>query len=1201
MGVCSPAAGQDTATIVGTVTDTTGAVIPGAKVVVNNPEKGFLRQLESNSVGDYTAAKIPIGNYVVTAEARDFQRLVRSGITLEVGQTQRVDLKLALGQMNQEVTVTGSAAKVETENGTVSNVVTGKQITSLELNGRNFTNLYVLVPGTVQDNSYDPTQIGILGAVAVSFNGNRTQYNNLEIDGGNDLDEGSGGNLVNTYPSLDAVAEFRVSTSNYGADMGKHAGAEIELATKSGTKDFHGTLFEFFRNDHLDANDWFANRQVWSGLPASDCKADHCNAPKTRLLWNDYGYNIGGPVYIPGHFNTDKSKLFFFWSQNWRAYRQASVISNGVPSELMRQGDFSQCDSSSPNYNPVVASGCVLPVNPTTGKRFLNDTVSINPNAQTLLDGLVPLPNNGPVGYISAPIAPTNWREELVRVDGNISSKAQLFVRYAQDTWNTVAIPSLWSSSAFDTITTPFAGPAKSAVLNLVYNFEPNLVNEFVMAYSADHVFLQPKVGRSSPSGSIDKPSGWTMNNLFPANASNPLLPAVSVSGGTPFSFVENASNLPWTNGNPIITMKDNLIYTRGKHSLKMGFFFENYRKNEQFGFDTQGFLTFSNSSAVTTGNALADMYLGRIGQYEEGTQTVNGVAVGGYPRGHWHSNDFEPYIQDDWKVTRKLTLNLGVRYYYFQPFHDVSEPQTVDSGFLPNLYNPALQAQLDSNGNLIPGSGYNYTMFGNALVECGHNGVSPGCRLPNYATLAPRFGFAYDPTGTGKTAIRGGYGIYFESGNGNESNAEGGEGNPPVSLAPSGYNIVGYNDIVPGLLGPGSFIGIPYQEKWGSVQQFSFGVQREFPGNNILEVSYVGSLGRHLATQRNLNQVPVGIGTVNVPSLAAPNNPPDCDSSGNCNVQTVLINNELGTNVFFVPYRGYSTINIKQNTAVSEYNALQVNFRHPFGHGITFQGAYTWSHNIDDSTSYFFSTMVDDNYDLSRWRGTSDLNRTNVLVLNYVYDLPFFKNAFNAFVNGALGGWQISGITSFFSGEPVEATNTNFGCSNVVNPSTGNTYNTGIGGKVRCNTVGPLKIQKGTIDDPTFGPTPSWYNPNVVTEPTLAQMPANGEPGMFGYMGRNVLTGPGRNNWDMALLKNFRFPWFHSERSTLQFRWETFDTFNHPQWKNINAGCSGAPNNDGTAAWGRPCGGNTYNVGVGEVSSAWPPRIMQFSLKFLF
>lgn len=1175
---------QDTASIVGTVTDSTGAVIPGAKVTVSNPDKGFRRELVADSAGVYTAAKIPIGNYIVTAQATGFQRLARSGITLTVGQTQRIDLKLTVGQVTQEVTVTGDVPHVDTETPTISDVVTGKQITSLDLNGRNFTTLYELVPGAVVDNSYDPTQIGITGSAAISFNGNRMEYNNIEIDGSMDSDEGSGGTSVNTYPSVDSIAEFRVSTSNYGADQGRHAGAQIEVATKSGTRDFHGEGYEFLRNDRLDANDWFVNQQI---APPGG------NAPKTPLKWNDFGYNIGGPVYIPGHYNTDKSKTFFFFSQEWRRYRQGTVISAGVPSQRMRNGDFSECDSASPNYNAVVASGCVLPTNPATGLTFANDTVPIDPNAQSILNSLVPLPNNGVDGYVNAPSLPTNWREEQVRVDQNVSDKTQVFVRYTQDTWNTVASPALWTSSVYDTIQTPFTGPAKSAVLHITHNFKPNLMNEFIMGYTEDWIYLYNKVGASSPNHSINKPSTWTGTNLFAANANNPLLPAVSVSGGLPFSFTEDANNHPWFNSNPIITWKDNVIYTAGKHTLKTGFFLMKYRKNEQFGFDTQGFLSFNNSNPITTGNALADMYLGRIAQYQEGTQTVNDVAVGGYPKGHWRSTDFEPYLQDDWKISPKLTLNLGVRYYLFVPVHDVSRPQTVDSGFLPNLYNPAAQAQLDASGNIIPGTGFDYTAFGNGLVECGHNGIARGCRQPNYATLAPRFGFAYDPTGTGKTSIRGGYGIYYESGNGNESNTEGGEGNPPVSLSPSGFNIIGYGSIIPGALGPTGYIAIPYSEPWGSVQQFNLSVEHEFSGNNLLSLSYVGTLGRHLGTQRNLNQVPVGVGTLNAPGLAGAN--PDCDAAGNCNVQSVLINSEANP-VFFAPYRGYTNINVKQNTAVSDYSALQANFRHAFGHGLTLQAAYTWEHNIDDSTTTYFSTSVDDNNNLSRWRGTSALNRTHVLVVNYVYDLPFLKSSSNSFLKGALGGWQVSGITSFFSGEPVD-----FNCGSVTNPSTGNSYGTGIGGSVRCNTVGPLKIQKGVTQDPQFGPVPTWFNPNVLTEPNFAQLAANNEPGMFGYLGRNVLTGPGRNNWDMALLKNFSLPWFKGEHSTLQFRWETFNTFNHPQWKSINDGCNGSPNNDGSVAFGRPCGGQTYNLGNGEVSGAWAPRIMQFALKLVF
>src|SRR5690242_6355737 len=245
----------------------------------------------------------------------------------------------------------------------------------------------------------------------------------------------------------------------------------------------------------------------------------------------------------------------------------------------------------------------------------------------------------------------------------------------------------------------------------------------------------------------------------------------------------------------------------------------------------------------------------------------------------------------------------------------------------------------------------------------------------------------------------------------------------------------------------------------------------------------------------------------------------------------------------YFKPFQGFSSINQKQFTAVSSYNALQADFRHSTSYGLTFQAAYTWSHTIDNSTSAYFSTGVDDNFDMNRWKGTSDLSRAQILSMNFIYTLPFFAKSRNGFVKQSLGGWQISGITTFFTGVPVD-----FGCGV-------NGYSAGIGTGVRCNTIGDLKVQKGVYDDPQFGPMASWFNPAVIAQPLQSQLLANGQAGMFGYMGRNVLTGPGRNNWDLALHKDFTFPWFRGESSSVQFRLETFNTFNHPQWNNINAG----------------------------------------------
>lgn len=1198
---CAVTWAQDTANIVGTVTDNSGAVIPHAKVTVSNPDRGFTRELTSNSAGDFSVSRIPIGDYIVTAEATGFQKLMRSGITLQVGQTLRVDMQLPVGAVTQEVTITGNVTKVETENATVSDVVTSKQIANLNLNGVNVLSLETLIPGAVEDNGNDTSHLGHGGAEPdISFNGNRMEYSNLEIDGGNNSDEGSGGNGGDTTPSLDSIAEFRISTSNYGADVGQHAGAVIEIATKGGTKDFHGTAHEYVRNDVMDANDWFLNQTI---APAGG------NAPKTPLKWNIFGYTLGGPFYIPGVYNTSKSKTFFFWSQEWARYREGTVISNNVPTMRMRQGDFSECDPNSANANSIVISqGCVVP----TVNGVPTDTIaSINPNASALMNAFLPLPNNGVDGYRAAPSLPTNFREEQIRVDQNISDKVSAFVRFTNDSWGQTVAPTLWSGSNYDSAVTNFTVPARAAVLHVTYSFRPNLMNEFIMAFADDPHVITDKAGPSSPAHSIDKPSTWSASNFFPANAANPELPSINITGGTAGNYEEDLGNFVGKyNTNPIYTWKDNVAYTVGRHTLKFGFYLEKYQKNEEFGFNTQGFYTFSPGWPGSTGNALADMYLGNINQYEEGTLNFNGQPVGGYGYGHFRRTDFEPYFQDDFKVSKRLTLNLGVRYYMFVPFHDVSRPQDFDSTFIPSYYNPALEDLLEfspQTGSPIlvsdPATGHvdNFTNFGNGLVNCGKGGVVTGCVKPFYGAVGPRFGFAFDPTGSGKMAIRGGYGVYFEPGNGNESNIEGEEGNAPFVLSPSGYNIVGYSNVVPGAYGPPSVLALPFYMKPPSSQQFNLDVQRQMSTNNIVTVSYVGNLGRHLATSRNLNQIPVGVTTVNAPALAGfagtnklnpSNTTPMCDAVGNCNVQQILENTQQPTE-FFVPYVGYTSIDNKQNTAVSSYNALQVNFRHTTGYGLTFQAAYTWSHMIDDSTNTYFETYgagspasVDANYDLSRWKATSDLNRTQVLVMNYIYNLPFFKTSSHAFARQALGGWQVSGITSFYTGEPTESENAGspFACGV-------NGFATGIGTSMRCNTVGPLKIKKGTVDDPQFGPVPTWFDPSVITQPQASQLAANGEPGMFGYMGRNALTGPGRNNWDLALHKEFKLPWFTREGSTLQFRLDTFNSFNHPQWKTITASCAGS------IGFGQSC----TQVGNGEVASAWSPRNVELGMKLSF
>jgi len=1168
------ASAQDLANIVGTITDATGAVIPGVEVTVTNADRGFTRKVESDSAGEYTAPRVPIGSYVIALEKTGFQKLVRGGITLQVGQTLRVDLQLQVGSTSQEVSVNATVTHVETETSAVSDVVTGSQVSQLNLNARNFANLATLVPGAATvATGFDTSHVGPMANTGISFNGLPVNIENWEVDSTNNVDQGSGSGSLQTFPSIDSIAEFRVSTANYSAEYGKSGGANIEVVTKSGSKDFHGTMFEFVRNDHFDANDWFINRTI---DPTGG------SAPKTPLKRNNFGFTLGGPVFIPGHYNTSRNKTFFFVSEEWRRNREGTVISQNVPTLRMHQGDFSECDATSSNYNPVVASGCVVPTNPATNTPFQNDVVPMDPTGAALLNGLVPLPNNGINFYTAAPTIPTNFREDMFKIDHNITDNVRLFIRYTQDSNEQDIVPTVWSGSNFGTVETRLAIPTKSVVIHLTQTFTSNVLNEFIASYSDDKWNTTNYTGFGSPAGSIDKPSGFLLKTIFPANQSDPILPGISVNGGIPSPFLQ-ATGFDYFFWDPQTSIKDNLVWTRGAHSLKMGFFLLSNHINQTSNIvnDSRGFISFGtgNGSSISTGNGLADMFLGRIANYQEYGRVVNGNLLGGAELGHYRQWDFEPYFQDDWHVTSHLTLNLGVRYYWLTSFHDVTKP-TNDSLFVPSLYNPANEAQLDSSGYLIPGTGANYLNYGNGLVECGTGGVPVGCYKSFRGTVSPRLGFSWDPSGHGTTAIRGGYALTWDNGNPLQ-NAAGFSGNPPTATNLFGYNILGYDNVAAGPLGPASFSNMNFS-KWQEIQQFNLGVQHQFPGNNILSVSYVGSLGRHIQQTININQVPVGVGTENVPALAGTTG---CDAQGNCDVQSILMSDVQSTE-FFVPYRGWTSIEQRQMTGNSNYSSLQVNFRHAFGRGLTFQTTYTWSHELDnmfqsgDVNGSPTNGINDEN--LHRWYGTGGLNQTQMLLLNYVYELPFLKHASNRAARYVLSGWQIGGISSFLTGTPLSVT-----CGI-------NGMSTGIGGPTGCNSLGHLSIKKGVVNDPQFGPTPTWFDPSLLGQVTVNQLSADNQPGMFGYIGKSALTGPGRNDWDLALFRNIQVPWFKGEPSSLQFRLETYNTFNHPQWTGVNLFCTGATTPGG------PCNGD-QNIGNSEVSSAARPRILQLGLKFIF
>ena len=720
--------------ITGSVRDSSGAVVPNATVNVTSVEQGWVRIVQTNSTGDYLVPALPAGSYNIQVEASGFERYEVKGLILRISEKSRADATLTVGQISTEVSVAGqNVAQVQTESAELSGVVTTKQIDQLVLNGRNFTQLITLIPGVSNQTGQDEGTVGIIGSVGFSVNGGRTEYNNWELDGGDNMDNGSNGTL-NTYPNVDAIAEVKVLTSNYGAQFGRNGSATIETITKSGSHDFHGDLFEFVRNEDFNARNFFAD-----------------SVPIYRK--NDFGFTIGGPVYIPHLYNTKPQKTFFFYSEDWRKELvPGTVFNQQVPSAAERTGNFSQdCPSSGSPVDAATYPNC--PVNPSTKAYFPNNQVPVTPQAQTLLT-LLPTANTATGFFNASPSQKTNWREELARVDENITDKQRFFFRYIHDSWSTVAATPLWASGSFPTVGTNFVGPGVSLVANLTSTISPSTVNEFMFSYTTDHIFLTAQPNPVRPA-SLDIPG--IFNNGFRG-----ILPNVTISGTPEFGggFTMGTGYFPWNNANPTFTFKDNITKIIGSHNFFIGVYYVAAQKNEDNTTDAQGTLTFGPPSTYSTGNGFADFLVGSINAFDQANQLAK------------YYNRYkvvEPYLQDDWHVNKQLTINLGLRVSLFGTYY---EKYKQAYNFEPSAYNPTTAPVYGPNG-YISGNPFD------GIVQCGATGVPRGCLTGHLFNPAPRVGFAYSPD-DGKTSIRGGYGVFFEHTNGNEGNTESLEGSAP-------------------------------------------------------------------------------------------------------------------------------------------------------------------------------------------------------------------------------------------------------------------------------------------------------------------------------------------------------------------------------------------------------------------------------------
>ena len=1183
--ICTLLAGfaraQESGQITGTVRDPSGASVVKAEVTASSHERGIQRVTQTNSQGEYLIGSLPPGTYDLTIKAPGFATYVANGVVLRVAEKVRGDATLKVGAQNTEVTVQGgSVGQVETQSSELSGVITGKQISQLELNGRNFSQLTTLTPGVSNQSGQDEGTVGIMGNVAFSFNGGRTEYNNWELDGGDNMDNGSNTSL-NVYPSIDAISEVKVLTSNYGAQYGRNGSGTVEVETKSGTSQFHGDVYEFVRNEAFNAKNYFE-----SSVP-----------PYHK---NDFGYTIGGPFYIPNHYNTDKQKTFFFWSQEWRKESVPGQVFNvAVPSIPERSGNFNDLCSNpgGPANNPD------CPHIPGTNTPFPNNQVPVSTVGSALLP-LIPIPNAGVPGaalYNASPTQPTNWREELLRVDQNLGTKVRVMYRFTHDSWNTITPTTVYTGSSFPTVQTNFIGPAVSQVARVIWNPSTSLVNEFVMSYTTDHITF---FSTGYPNANAwQRPANFPIGYFF-NNGAGGKLPAINLSGNAAYGTFYEDPNGEWPEGpynsNPTYTYRDNVSKIIGRHSLQFGGYFVAAQKNELSAQLVNGSLGFTPSAPNTTGNSFADLLMGNVAQFTQASTNI---------KFYNRYKIFEPYIQDDWRTTPNLTLSIGLRISMFGTYRDKYHQAY---NWTPTAYNPANAPKIDVSGAitgfpgaLIPGSGNPF----DGLVQCGVNGVPAGCMTGHLFNPAPRVGFAWDPTGTGKTAIRAAYGIFFEHTNGNEANTEGIEGqSSPLIQTVTQYNVTGYGNLGNGMTStpvafPLAFFSIPNHAVWPYVQQWHLDIQRELAKSTVLTLSYVGSKGTHLGRQYDSNQI------YPVPLAQDPFQPGQPITGDICNAATsglpaftqtgVPIVGQAYNNLQvacglspdpFRPFYGVGAITRLDNGASSTYNAFQAYARRTVG-ALQFSVAYTWSHAIDDSSSRYDVGAVNA-YDFSANRASSTFDIRHLLNFSYVYDLPFFKSPGK--LNLFLGGWQLSGITTFQTGTPFSPIN---GGSFPDNAGSGNPSSITAGSYVDIISNPSGNIPNVPYSGGGYGPLVA--NPGAYVAPRGLT---------FGNAGRNSLRNPGFNNWNMALFKHFPV----GERATFEFRAEAFNIFNHTEWgpvggdagsaayngfsSNTNsANCFGGPNN---SAGDPSCLGSSTFLYIGV---AHPARILQLGAKLIF
>ncbi len=1153
-----PAFAQE-ATVVGTVTDPSGAAVANAKVTLTNTDTTITKELTTNNDGQYTAVDIHIGPYTIKVETSGFKTAERKGLVLQVGDRARVDFQLVVGGSAETVTVEANAIAVQADSGEVSNVISGQQLQNLSTNGRSIYQLAALAPGASSQIDVTAPNTPVGGSAGVEYNGLRQNHNIYLLDGGEDDDRGGAGGM-SIAPSQDAIAEFRTMTSNYSADYGLSSAGTNVMVLRSGTKQYHAAAWEFNRNDAFDATKF------------GDSK-------KSELRQNTFGFNVGGPVDV---WSKAEHKTFFFYNMEWRKYIDGNTLpSQTVPLTSWYTGNFGSQLVNVPDSSKVASSvlfancpGGAPPAGIVQGSPFPGNQVPscmISPNATALLNaggklgGIFPAPTNGGNQFVGGSNSPTNLREEIVRVDHSFNSKFSVFGHFVDESVQQTFGNSLWNWSNTPVSGTTFGNPSYSGVIHTTYAISPTLLNEAAFNYNGNRIIISPIGLVSAPTTNCPPTGCFTFHRLFTGPNNDTRLPNISLGGSTGTQFGNNS--WPWYNKADDYQFRDDVSWTKGAHQFKMGGSWAIYKKAQDLFGNTQGAFGFGGGF---TGLDFADFLLG----------LSSGGGPGGYnelavqDRGFWNNVSTALYFQDNWRVNKRLTLNLGLRW---DGVPHTYEAKNRMGNFYPNLYDPANAALLDTNGNICSGAfnagtGANPGCTGaspglggspNPILKAAGTqfylngigipgttaGVPKGLVNTQWAAFGPRLGFAYDLTGSGKTVLRGGFGLMYERIQGNDMYNAG--PNIPFSASvtlnnvsldnPSTFLQNGLTAVAP--ITAAGITGLAVnQYKLPAAYQYSVGVQHSFASRTVLAVMYVGNQSRQQNYYTDINlpdpsQLPGIIGHT---------------------VQRNTVN----------PYLGFSSIKMSTDGAEAHYNGLQVDLNSQIKRDLSLRVFYTLSRSIDSSNQTNGGGGGGDLVSVSNpyagWKydvGPSGYDRLNNLSFNFIYDLPFMRHASNAFERTVVGGWQVSGIVSIESGLPLNIT------------MTGDPGGNGVGGNNRPDKLGSLvapHTKQQWITDSAFG------------APAV---------GVWGNLPYDAVRGPGRDNWNLSLFKNFVIN--EARGSQFELRLETFNTFNHTQIQTVptGAGCD-------TTTPGSVCGGTSN---FGQPNGFFPGRIIQLGGKITF